>query len=295
MAIVQEFKYFKPGSIKEAVGLLSQRKDALVLAGGTDLVCNLKDGIASPGALIDIKGIANLGGITFKGKKLTIGALVTFSDLLKSEVIREHFPLIMEMAKTVGSVAIRNRATVVGNICSAVPCMDSAPVLSVYEAEIQVTGPNGGRTIPVSKWFKDSRKTAIRKSEIVTSISVPLPAEKHAGCFVKLGRYSGEDLAQANVALLVLPGSRYRVAFGSVAPVPVRAQKIEKVLNGNPLDDERLSAAKDLIPEEISPITDIRATREYRMHMCKVMFERGIRAAVQRLDGTGPAYGTPLI
>jgi carbon-monoxide dehydrogenase medium subunit len=295
MAIVQEFKYFKPRSIKEAIGLLSRHKNAAVLAGGTDLVCNLKDGIASPGSLIDIKGITNLAGITFKGKKLKIGALVTFSDLLKSEVIREHFPLIMEMAKTVGSVAVRNRATVVGNICSAVPCMDSAPVLSVYEAEIEVNGPNGERTIPVSKWFKDSRETAIRKSEIVTSISIPLPAEKHAGCFVKLGRYSGEDLAQANVALLVLPGSRYRVAFGSVAPLPIRAQKIEKVLNGNPLDDERLSAAKKLIPEEISPITDIRATREYRMHMCKIMFERGIRAAVQRLDGTGPAYGTALI
>ncbi len=295
MSIVQEFKYFKPRSMKEALELLTRQKGAVVLAGGTDLVCNLKDRLISPKAVIDIKGIAGLTGIILKGKRLTIGALVTFSDLVKSEVIREHFPLISEMARTVGSVAIRNRATVVGNICSAVPCMDSAPVLCVYDAEVHVSGSGVKRTIPVSKWFRGSRKTAIKKAEIVTGISLLVPAEKHGGCFVKQGRYAGEDLAQSNVALLALPGNQYRVSFGSVAPVPIRARKIEKALNGKPLDHRQLTIARDLVPEEISPITDIRSTMEYRMHMCKVMFERGINAAVQRLNGTGPAYGTSLI
>ena len=283
MAIVQEFKYFKPKTIKEAVSLLLGHKNSFVLAGGTDLVGELKSGMVSPGAIIDIKGIAKLTGIDFKGNILKIGALVTFSDLIKSGVIRERFPLILEMAKTVGSVAIRNRATMVGNICSAVPCMDSAPVLSVYDAEIHVAGAGCNFRFPVSQWFKGPRKTAVKGQGIVTSITIPLPSREHAGCFLKLGRYKGEDLAQANVAVMALSNNRYRVAFGSVAPVPIRAGKIEKVLDGSILNDDLLRTAKELIPGEISPITDIRASKEYRMHMCKVMFERAIRTAAARL------------
>jgi carbon-monoxide dehydrogenase medium subunit len=295
MAIVQEFKYFKPKSIKEAIAFLLGHKNSFVLAGGTDLISELKNGMVSPGAIIDIKGITKLTGIDFNAKVLKIGALVTFSELIKSGIIREHFPLILEMTKTVASVAIRNRATMVGNICSAVPCMDSAPILSVYDAEIHVTGAGCNFRFPVSQWFKGPRKTAVKGQGIVTSITIPLPSREHAGCFVKLGRYKGEDLAQASVAVLALSNNRYRVAFGSVAPVPIRARKIEKVLNGSLVDDDLLRTAKALIPEEISPITDIRASKEYRMHMCKVMFERAIKVAAARLKGSGPAYGTALI
>jgi len=295
MAIVQEFKYFKPKNMKEAVSLLTGHKKSFVLAGGTDLVSELKNGMVSPGAIIDIKGIAKLTGIEFSGKVLKIGALVTFSDLIKSGIIHEHFPLITEMSGAVASVAIRNRATIVGNICSAVPCMDSGPVLSVYDAEIHVSGAGCNFRFPVSQWFKGPRKTVLRGQGIATSITISLPAAKHAGCFMKLGRYKGEDLAQASVAVLVLPNRQYRVAFGSVAPVPIRAKKIEKVLNGNPLGDHLLRSAKELIPQEISPITDVRASQEYRMHMCGVMFERALRAAAARLDGAGPAYGNARV
>ena len=295
MAIVQEFEYCKPKSLKEAVSLLLGHKNSIVLAGGTDLVSELKNGMVSPRAIIDIKGIAKLNGIDFSGKVLKIGALVTFSDLIKSEIIREHFPLIAEMSGAVASVAIRNRATMMGNICSAVPCMDSGPVLSVYDAEIHVGGAGCNFRFPVSKFFKGPRKTVLRGQGIATFITIPLPGSKHAGCFMKLGRYKGEDLAQASVAVLALSNRQYRVAFGSVAPVPIRAKKIEKVLNGNPLDDHLLRTAKELIPEEIAPITDIRASQEYRMHMCGVMFERAIKAAVARLEGNDPAYGTARV
>jgi CO/xanthine dehydrogenase FAD-binding subunit len=295
MAIVQEFEYFKPKSLKEAVSLLLGHKNSFVLAGGTDLVSELKNGMVSPRAIIDIKGITKLTGIDFSGKVLKIGALVTFSDLIKSEIIREHFPLITEMSGAVASVAIRNRATIVGNICSAVPCMDSGPVLSVYDAEIHVSGAGCNFRFPVSQFFKGPRKTALRGQGIATSITIPLPTVKHAGCFMKLGRYKGEDLAQASVAVLALPKQQYRVAFGSVAPVPIRAKKIEKVLNGNPLDDNLLRTVKELIPEEIAPITDIRASQEYRMHMCGIMFERALWAAAARLDGAGPTYGAARV
>jgi CO/xanthine dehydrogenase FAD-binding subunit len=135
----------------------------------------------------------------------------------------------------------------------------------------------------------------LRRSEIVTGVTVPLPKQKHAACFVKLRRYEGEDLAQASVTVLALAGNRYRISFGSVAPRPIAAQRIEALLAGKPLSDELVYNAVHLVPGEIAPITDIRATRQYREHMVTVMLERGLRAAAARLAGAGPAYGTSLI
>jgi carbon-monoxide dehydrogenase medium subunit len=124
---------------------------------------------------------------------------------------------------------------------------------------------------------------------------VALPKNKHAGCFVKLRRYEGEDLAQASVVVLALAGHDYRIAFGAVAPRPIRAGKIESLLAGKPLSDSLIREAVRLLPEVIAPITDIRASREYRAHMVGVMLDRGLRAAVARLAGAGPEYGTSLI
>ncbi|MBC8174151.1 MAG: xanthine dehydrogenase family protein subunit M [Candidatus Marinimicrobia bacterium] len=295
MMILHEFDYFTPEAVEEALALLSSYENPAILAGGTDLVVNLKEEIEVPEVVIDIKRLKELGRIEFKNNNLFIGALVTFSELIEAEHVNEKFPLIMETSKTVGSVGIRNRATLVGNICSAVPSMDGGPLLSVYEAEVVVRSLKGERKIPISNWFHAPRETAINKGEFVTHVSIPFPGKNYSGCFVKLGRYSGEDLAQASVAVVAFFDNTYRVAFGAVAPIPVRARRIEDLLNGKVLNDSLIEKAMNIIPEEISPITDIRASREYRMHMCKVMFERGIRAAVNRLKGEGPQYGTSVI
>lgn len=285
----------RPGSLEEALRLLAGHPGAAVLAGGTDLVPNMREGIQSPAAVIDIKAIDAFETIAFDGKTLTIGALTTFSDLIDSDVINRHFPVITEAARSAASVAIRNRATLAGNICSAVPCMDSGPLLCVYDAEMTAVGPDGKRSIPAHQWFKGNRLTDLKPGEILTTISIPLPAETHSGCYVKLGRYNGEDLAQASVLALCLNGNRYRVAFGSVAPVPIRAKRIEALLNGKSLNEDLIDSAKQLVPEEIKPITDIRASKEYRMHMSQVMLARALNAAAERLAGHGPEYGTWLI
>ena len=295
MPILNEFEYHKPVTVKEAVKLLAKYKRPAVLAGGTDLVNNLKEELAQPDAVIDIKGITELRSISFKNGALSIGASVTFAELIESKLVNAKFPVIAEAAKTVGSAGVRNRATMAGNICSAVPCADSAPLLAAYEALVCVQGAKGKRKVAAAKWFKGNRKTDLKKGELVTAIEFPMPAKKHAACFVKLGRYSGEDLAQASVLVLALPEHRYRIAFGSVAPVPIRATKIEGLLNGKGISGGIIRQAQELIPAVISPITDIRASKEYRLQMCQVMFERGLRAAVERLNGGGPAYGTNLI
>lgn len=296
MAIAHQFDYIKPGNLREGIKTLARYGSrAQVLAGGTDLIGLISDDKLLPEIVVDIKGIAGLDKIGFKNGVLTIGALVTFSDLRDSPVIAKKFPVIREMTGWLASVGIRNRATMVGNLCSAVPCCDSGPILQVYEAAMLVAGPAGKRKVPLNKWFVGPRKTVLKRGEIATGVAVPLPKKKHGACFVKLRRYEGEDLAQASVTVLALAGNSYRVSFGAVAPRPIRGERIEALLEGKPLSDDLIQQAVRLVPEEIAPITDIRATKEYRTHMVGVMLERGLRAAVARLAGAGPEYGTSLI
>lgn len=296
MAIAHEFDYVKPGTLREAVKTLARfGPRARILAGGTDLITLIAENMVMPDAVVDIKGVPGLDKIEFTSGVLTIGALVTFSDLRDSPVIAKKFPVIREMTGWVASVGIRNRATMVGNICSAVPCCDSGPILLVYDAAVLVAGPSSKRKVPLRDWFLGPRKTVLKRGEIATGVTVALPKKKHGACFVKLRRYEGEDLAQASVTVLAYADNHYRISFGSVAPRPIRGERIEALLDGHALSDDLVQEAVRLVPEEIAPITDIRATREYRMHMVGVMLERGLRAAVARITGSGPAYGTSVI
>jgi len=286
MVITNDFNYFKPKTLEEAIALLSKyEKKAKILAGGTDLIVTLKDGGEIPEIIIDIKGIEELQKIKFEAGKLFIGADITFSDLIESDVIREKFPLLEKASKTVASIGIRNRATIVGNICSAVPSADSAPALLVYNAEILVQNAERKRKIPISEWFKGPKKTALSDDEIVVGISVSFPEKRHVGIYEKLSRYDGEDLAQAGIGILVLENWEYRIAFCAVGPIPKRSFRIEKMLNGKKATDSVIAEIKAVIPEEISPITDIRSTQEYRTHMMQIMFERGMKKAISQLSG----------
>jgi carbon-monoxide dehydrogenase medium subunit len=297
MPITCEFEYRKPRTLPQAIAILSKHgKHASVLAGGTDLLVWLKEGLESPAALVDVKGIRELHTLGLKSGALLVGACVTFTELLESAVVREKFPLLWECSHTVASVGVRNRATLIGNICSAVPSLDGAPALLDYDAVVLVRGPKGRRQIAIADWFVAPHKTALRHGELVLGVNIPLPKKKCGACYVKLGRYSGEDLAQVGVGILALSGNEYRVAFCAVGPVPARAKKIERLLHGKPLTEALVRQAQDLVSEEIQPITDLRASQEYRMHMAKVMLERGLWAAVARLAGhAAPAYGESVI
>ena len=296
MTIAQVFDYRRPETLDEAVEILAGHSgDVRVLAGGTDLVAWLRDEAIAPDLLVDIKQIEDLGGIVDEGDALSIGSLVTFADLLNSDLVARRLPLIPEMAATVASTGIRNRATLVGNICSAVPSCDAGPVLLVHEAVVHTTGPAGSRQIPIDEWFVGPRQTALSPGEIVTRVLVPVPPGAHGACYVRLSRYEGEDLAQASVAVLAPNDHRFRVAFGAVAATPVRARRIEALLDGQALNPEIVASAVALVSEETSPITDIRASKEYRLRMSEVMLRRGLQAAVQRLEGNGPSYGTNLM
>ena len=286
MSILHDFEYFKPADLKDATDLLARfGKKAKILAGGTDLVVQMKENIETPDIVIDIKGILKMNEILLEDNTLFIGACVTFSELIESKIIKKYFSLIKEMSETVASVSIRNRATLTGNICSAVPSADSAPILLVYDAEVVAKSASEERIIPINDWFIGPKKTVLRSDELVTGIAIPFPDKKHAGCYEKLGRYSGEDLAQVGVCILAFEDFQYNVAFCAVGPVPKRAYGAEKFLKGKQISREIIDEAKQCLLKEISPITDVRASQEYRTHMMSVMFERGLKKVIARLQG----------
>ncbi|MGB9358599.1 MAG: xanthine dehydrogenase family protein subunit M [Acidimicrobiia bacterium] len=294
MVIAHEFDYRRPASLAEAIGALSEHRGSVrVLAGGTDLVAWLRDDAVAPDLVVDIKDVPGLGDISLEGHVLSIGSLVTFTELMESELVAEHIPLLAEMAETVASTGIRNRATMVGNICSAVPSCDTGPVLLVFDTTVHVAGPAGERSIGINDWFVGLRQTALADDEVVTRVTINL--HDHGGVYVKLMRYAGEDLAQAAVAIAAYPDHEYRVAFGAVAPTPIRSPRIEGALNGKALDAALVAEVVAMVDGEISPITDMRASAEYRTRMTEVMLERGLWAATERLVGTGPGYGVRLI
>ena len=294
MVIAHEFDYLRPASLDEAIGILSEYPgSAQILAGGTDLIALLRDDAVDPYVLVDIKDVPGLGDITLEDDVLSIGSLVTFTDLIESDLVGDSIPLLIEMAETVASTGIRNRATLVGNICSAVPSCDAGPVLLVYDTTVHVAGPGGERSIDINDWFVGLRETALSDDEVVTRIDIK--RRPHGGVYVKLMRYAGEDLAQAAVGVVVYPDHVYKVAFGAVAPTPFRSARIEDALRGKQLDEQLVAKAVALVDDEISPITDMRASAEYRTRMTEVMLERGLWEAAERLAGTGTDYGVRLI
>lgn len=296
MPITAEFEYVRPKDMDEALHVFSlYREKAKALAGGTDLVVHLKEGLARPEVVVDIKSLEGMAGLSLKGDTLRLGALVTFSDLIESPLIKSKFPLLLEAALTVASTGVRNRATVAGNICSAVPSADSAPALAVYDAEVLVRSLKGERRVAIGDWFTGPKKTALAPDELVTAVELRVPQKKHAGCYMKLSRYEGEDLAQGGVAALAFADNTYRVAVCALGPKPVRCPQTEAVLNGSKLADKVLAKAKETILREVSPISDIRSSKEYRLHMAQVMLGRALEIAVARLFGKGPRYGSENI
>lgn len=286
MAIAHTFEYSRPRSLDEALKLKADyRERALVLAGGTDLVANLREDTIHPELVIDLKGIPGLDSIDVGEGTLYLGPAVTFSQIIAFPRLDEFFPMLLDAARTVASVGIRNRATLAGNICTAVPSLDSAPPLLCHNARIKCESVEGTRWIDVHDWFTGPRKTALLPHEIVTEINLDSFPPFRSGIYLKLGRYGGEDLAQAGWGIAVTSRKEYRIAHCALGPIPARARKIEALLNGKDLSDELVSQAVELIPEEISPITDIRSSQEYRLHISKVILRRGLSAMMQRING----------
>ncbi len=273
---MSSFRYERPATLAEATALLAGAPGrARVLAGGTDLLVARRAGSARPELVVDVKRIPGLGDIAWTPDgDLVLGACVPVQDVADDARVREVFPALAEGALAIGSVQIRARATLGGNLANASPCMDTAPPLLVLGARLLATGPGGEREIPLAEFFRGVKRTALAEGEIVTAVRVPRPPAGLATAFDKVKRVFGHDLALVNAAAAFDPGARtLRAAFGSCGTTPVLTPALAGIeaASDPAAVGERLAA---LALEHICPIDDVRASAEYRRDMTALLCRR---------------------
>lgn len=275
--------YFRPENVEEATDLLVRHgQKARVLAGGTDLMTERDPAID---ALIDISRLG-LNHVTSNGNGLTIGATTIFAELAASTTLADGpYNVLTEAARHMGTPQIRNMATIGGNICAAVPCADSAPPLLVLGTTLGIANPDGEKSMSIDEFFLDARKTALDVGEVLTEIRLPELPPRTAATFIKKGRVAVADLALVSVAvcLTLAEGDicrNVRIALGSVAPTPMRAREAEAMLEGKQADDGLLQKVADQASGEIKPITDVRASAEYRTMLSRVVVEEALKETI---------------
>lgn len=271
-----EYEYYRAHSVEEAVELLARLEGARVLAGGTDLVVDMKTGRLKPKCVVDIGGLQGLDHIQDSGEALHIGALTTIQRILDSPVVEAKAPLLKMAAKEFAYWQIRNIATIGGNLCNASPAADMAPPLLVYEAVLKVVSVHGERFIPIAEFFTGPKQTALAHNELLVEVIVPYKRLEKAGlAYAKVGRRRGHDMSivAAAVALKLKDGyiDDVRIALNSVAPTPVRAYAAERTLIGKEVLLEAFEKASEMAERDISPITDVRAPAEYRLRISKLL------------------------
>ena len=269
------FDYHRPHSLGEAFDLLN-RDDAVALAGGTDLLVAVRHRAVRPALVVDLKSVAEIGdGIEIEGDRLRIGGRVVMSRLTASEHVIRHFPALAQAAAVVGSVQIRNRATLAGNLCNASPAADTAPALLAYGATVFASSPETTRSIPVEQFFTGPGTTVLGRGEIVTAVELPILPTAVGSAFARVTRRRGVDLASVSLACTVDPSGRTRFGFGAVGPTPLLA---ETTLDELADDDEW-----DRLLSVTSPISDVRAGADYRRAMLRVHSKRALQAASDQL------------
>jgi len=280
--VLGEFDYVRPRSVDEACGYLAESDDARVLAGGTDLLVDIRNGLRAPRLLIDIKPIDALDRLDADGRELKIGAAVPLNRIAEHHAVRLRLPALADAALSIGTYQIRNRATLAGNLCNGSPAADTAPVLLTLGAVLAVAGPDGQRAVPVSDLFTGVKQISLGPAEIVTAVCIPVPGKGTRTAFLKQQRIRGHDLAIVNAAGTLAPGKgALRVAVGSCAPTPLLLEPVDA--NGG-----SVGAIADRIIERAEeatcPISDVRASAAYRSAVLRVL----LRRLVERLlDGGG--------
>ncbi len=267
------YDYVKCTTVSQACELLEKGEQVYPLAGGTDLMVGMRGGKFAAKLLVDLKDLAELKVLKEDDKGITIGAGVTLNEVACFAPVTDHVPVLAQGCHSVGSYSIRNRATIAGNICNASPAADTAAPLYCLDAIINVVGSGGTRAIPVGDFFTGPGRNALKKGELVQSILIPKPYPSGKGFYFKASRTGSVDLATVGVAVQSW-GDQVKIAIGAVAPTPVRAKLVETAVNEAGEKDWAKAAA--LVHDDISPITDLRGSREYRYHIVEVLVRRGL-------------------
>jgi carbon-monoxide dehydrogenase medium subunit len=281
---MRAFDYERPDRLADALALMADG-GARPLAGGTDLVIRIRDGSIAPATVVDVKGIGEFSrDIRIEDGWLRIGARTTMTDLLRDERIRRDYTALAEAAAYVGSVQIRNRATLAGNICNASPAADTAPALLAFEARVVAVGQRGRRVIPLDDFFVRSGVTTLASGDLVEAIEMPVRSGRRGSVHARRTRRRGHDLASVTLAVAIDVEGVTRVSYGSVGPRPVLAIDDTGLL-ADPAADE--DAVRDRLDEMVAAAapspTSMRASPEYRLAMLRVMGLRAVLDARKRI------------
>ena len=280
------FDYIAARSMEEFSSLIRQHGgEARILAGGTDLLVAMKEKEMKARYLIDIKGIPGFTGISYSASQgLKIGALSTIHSIETSQPISDNFPTLCEAASQLGSYQVRHRATLGGNLCNASPAADTATPLMALDAKLNVANEKGERTIPIEQFFVGPGKTALNPGEILKNVTVPTNPPQTGSNYIKLGRRRAMDCAIVNTAVLLTLNQdssckNVRIALGSVAPTPIRAVEAEKMLKDQKINGDLIAKAALTAQHAAKPISDVRASADYRFKMTKVVVARALTNA----------------
>lgn len=283
-----ELAYFEPTSVAEAVSLLGRyRAEARVLAGGTDLLVQMKQGKTSLRCLIDLATIPGLDNIEYNATTgLKLGARVTIRALERSTLLQEKYPVIAQAAGRLGHIAIRNIATLGGNLCHAVPSAEMAPALVALSARARIAGPDGERTVPLEEFFVAAGRTVLKPTELLVEIQVPVSPTNTRGVYLKYtARATGLPIVGVAVVATVEPKSRtcqdIRIVVSNVAPTVMRARQAEAIIRGKPISPELIEQSARAAAGEANPRPgSVRASAEYKKAMAGVFTRRALTAII---------------
>lgn len=284
--VLRPVEFIGATTTAEAVAALARhRPHAKPLAGGTDLLVELKDAAGDTKVLVDVSRIEELRRIEQTDEGLRIGSMVTHTELMASPLIQEHAPAIARAAHTIGAVQTRNMGTLGGNLVTCVPSMDSGPVLLALDARVTVAGREGNREMGLEAFFVGPRSTALEPDELLVDILIPAENLGRSVSFIKFGLRRGQALALVNVAasLIIDDASGHveepRIALGAVAPIVIRARKAEASIEGQPPSREAFAAAGRIATAEAKPIDDFRASAQYRRELIAILVRRALEEA----------------
>lgn len=289
--LFQEFEYLEPASTGEAVSLLARYgNQARFIAGGTDLLVQLKMERRQPDYLIALNRIPDLKGITDDGG-VTVGAMTPIRGLFKSPTVRTSYIALTEACNWFSTVQIMVMGTIGGNLCNASPAADTAPCLLAFDAKIDLISNPGTRSLSVDEFFIGPGKSAMRDGELLTHIQLPRVAPFTGSAFIKVSRVMA-DISKVCTAVKVVRAGKAvqeaRIALGSVAATPMRARRAEDSLKNQPFSSELATRAGQIASEEIKPIDDVRSTREYRRQVAGVIVRDALIRAWERAGETRP-------
>lgn len=284
---MKRFSYIAPHDLATAIELLdANQKNSKLLAGGTDLIPLMKEHKICPEKVIDLKGIKELYGVTEKDDGVVIGALTPLDQIANSPILQKQFPYFITAILSLGSYQIRCRGTVGGNICNASPAADCAPILLALGASLKTQSVEGVRSIPIEGFFIGPAKTSLKQNEVLTHIHLPLQGRNTFGIFLKHTKRRAMDLAIVSIGVILrgLEGKwckEARIAFGAVAPTPFRSLNVEEIFREKDITAELILRARKVSAHIISPISDLRASKEYRKEMVEAFLHRALQTLLE--------------